>query len=128
MSETNSEAKNPANTKYRKAKGTEQAATKRKSQQPTKELKATKSTAGRTATRREQQPDKEPSAREGSKTSVVLDLLRRPTGATLAEIVTATNWQPHSVRGFLSGAVGKRMGLTIQSTRREDGVRVYQLD
>ena len=65
--------------------------------------------------------------REGSKKAAVLALLRRPVGATLAEIMEATGWQPHSVRGFLSGAVGKRMGLTVASAKREDGERVYQL-
>ena len=66
-------------------------------------------------------------AREGSKTAKVLDLLRRPDGATLKEIMKATGWQPHSVRGFISGALGKKMGLTVESTKREDGERVYTL-
>ncbi|MCW5982439.1 MAG: DUF3489 domain-containing protein [Bryobacteraceae bacterium] len=66
-------------------------------------------------------------AREGSKTTAVLDLIRRPDGATLSEIMAATGWQKHSVRGFISGAVGKKMGLTVESSRREDGERVYRL-
>jgi hypothetical protein len=37
----------------------------------------------------------------------------------------ATGWQPHSVRGFLSGTVGKKMGLTVISTKGEDGERSY---
>jgi hypothetical protein len=39
----------------------------------------------------------------------------------------ATGWQPHSVRGFISGALGKKMGLTVDSVRREDGERVYAI-
>lgn len=66
-------------------------------------------------------------ARPGIKTAKVLDLLRRPGGATAKELMKATGWQPHSVRGFLSGTVGKKMGLTIESAKREDGERVYSL-
>ena len=39
----------------------------------------------------------------------------------------ATGWQPHSVRGFLSGTVGKKMGLTVKSTKGEDGERTYSV-
>src|ERR1017187_3021628 len=47
--------------------------------------------------------------REGSKTSAILDLLHRAKGATLAEIMETTSWQAHSVRGFISGTLGKKM-------------------
>ena len=66
-------------------------------------------------------------AREGSKKAIVLELLRRPEGATLADIQSATGWQPHSVRGFISGALGKKMGLTVESFRTPDGARSYRL-
>ena len=66
-------------------------------------------------------------AREGSKKSIVLGLLQRANGATLGEIMEATGWQAHSVRGFLSGAVGKKMGLTVASAKNDAGERVYQL-
>jgi Protein of unknown function (DUF3489) len=39
----------------------------------------------------------------------------------------ATNWQAHSVRGFISGTLGKKMGRTVKSSKREDGERVYQI-
>ena len=70
---------------------------------------------------------KKPAAREGSKTAKVLDLLKRPKGATLNEVMKATGWQPHSVRGFISGTLGKKMGLTVISTKAEDGERTYSL-
>ena len=66
-------------------------------------------------------------ARGGSKSAKVLDLLKRPDGATLKELMKATGWQAHSVRGFLSGAVGKKMGLTIASAKGEDGERTYSI-
>ena len=66
-------------------------------------------------------------AREGSKKAKVLELLRQPGGATLKDIMAATEWQAHSVRGFISGAITKRMGLTVESTKREDGQRAYSL-
>ena len=66
-------------------------------------------------------------ARDGSKTAKVLDLLKRPDGVTLKELMKATGWQPHSVRGFLSGAVGKKMGLTVASAKGENGERTYSV-
>jgi hypothetical protein len=66
-------------------------------------------------------------AREGSKKAIVLDLIKRAEGATLAEIMTATAWQAHSVRGFISGSLGKKMGLKIESEKRADGVRAYRV-
>jgi Protein of unknown function (DUF3489) len=66
-------------------------------------------------------------ARDGSKTDKVLDLLKRTGGVTGKELMKVTGWQPHSVRGFLSGTVGKKMGLTVISTESEDGERSYSI-
>ena len=57
----------------------------------------------------------------------IIELLRRKEGATLADLTRATGWQPHSVRGFLSAQVGKKLGLKLESTKREGGQRIYQL-
>jgi hypothetical protein len=67
-------------------------------------------------------------AREGSKTARVLALLGRSKGTTLAELMRATQWQAHSVRGFLSGAVGKKMGVAVASVKGDDGERIYKID
>jgi len=64
--------------------------------------------------------------REFSKKAIVLDLLRRRDGATMAEIAKATDWQNHSIRGFISGQLTKKMGLTVESSRNEAGERVYR--
>src|SRR5271156_1601194 len=68
------------------------------------------------------------SARDGSKTAQVLDLLKQPGGVTSKELMKATGWQAHSVRGFLSGTVGKKMGLAVTSTKGEDGDRSYSVE
>ena len=65
--------------------------------------------------------------RPGSKTAKVLDLVKRSGGATLKQLMKATGWQAHSVRGFLSGTLGKKMGLKIASNKSNDGERVYYL-
>jgi Protein of unknown function (DUF3489) len=66
-------------------------------------------------------------AREGSKTAQILALLQRAKGATLTEIMDATGWQAHSVRGFISGTLGKKLDLPVVSAKREDGQRVYSI-
>ena len=66
-------------------------------------------------------------ARDGSKTAKILDLLKRPGGATAKELMKASGWQPHSVRGFLSGTVSKKMGLAVTSTKGEDRERTYSV-
>jgi hypothetical protein len=66
-------------------------------------------------------------ARDGSKAATILELLKRPGGATSQELQKATGWQPHSVRGFLSGTIRKKMGLTVTSTKGEDGERIYSV-
>jgi len=65
--------------------------------------------------------------RAESKGAKILALIRRPKGATLAELAKLTGWQNHSIRGFLSGVVGKKMGITVESAKREDGERVYSI-
>ena len=74
-----------------------------------------------------QKADKQakPGAREGSKAAKVLGLLRRPDGASLKELMKATGWLAHSVHGFLSGALVKRMRLKLVSAKSDDGERRY---
>ena len=64
--------------------------------------------------------------RDGSKQAQLIAMLRRKEGATIAQIVEATGWQPHTVRGAFAGALKKRLGLTVTSEKVE-GVRVYRL-
>jgi hypothetical protein len=68
-----------------------------------------------------------PAAREGTKKALVLDMLKRPEGATLSDIMSATSWRAHSVRGFISGGLGKKMGIKVESSKRDDGLRAYRI-
>jgi hypothetical protein len=61
-----------------------------------------------------------------NKTELIMGMLQQPSGATLKSLMEATQWQAHSVRGFLSGKLSKERGLLVKSLRRE-GERVYAL-
>ena len=65
-------------------------------------------------------------ANPGSKQSRVIAMLQSPQGATIAAMMKATDWQQHSVRGFLAGVVRKRLKLKL-SSKKVDGNRVYQI-
>ena len=64
--------------------------------------------------------------REHTKAAQVIALLKQPAGCSLASLMKATGWQAHSVRGFLSGQLRKKLGLRVKSFRR-DGERVYAI-
>lgn len=63
-----------------------------------------------------------------TKSDQVVQQLRTEGGATIAEIMAATGWQAHSVRGFFSAVVRKKLGLDLVSSVGEDGTRRYRID
>jgi hypothetical protein len=65
-------------------------------------------------------------SRPDTKHSRILAMLRAPTGATIAAMMTATDWQQHSVRGFLAGVIRKKLGLNLVSEQTDKG-RVYRI-
>lgn len=71
-------------------------------------------------------PSSGPSQR-ATKQNACLRLLTRPAGATIEDLQSATGWQSHSVRGFLAGAVKKKLGLTLISSKAEGDVRRYRV-
>ncbi|ACK51010.1 conserved hypothetical protein [Methylocella silvestris BL2] len=71
-------------------------------------------------------PSLKPTACAGTKQDAVVAMLRRPQGATLAAIMTATGWQQHSVRGFLAAVVRKKLGLRFASDKTGDA-RTYRV-
>ncbi len=62
-----------------------------------------------------------------SKQDLVIQMLRRQSGVTIDDIVARTGWQPHSVRGFFSGLVRKKLNLPLVSDVGKDGVRRYHI-
>ena len=68
-----------------------------------------------------------PAVRPGTKQALLIDLLKRKTGATIDEIIEATGWQAHSVRGAISGVLKKKLGLAIESEVVEGRGRVYRI-
>lgn len=68
-----------------------------------------------------------PRHRDDLKQQAVLDLLRQPEGTTIPAIMTTTGWQQHSVHGFLSGVIRKKLGLNLISEKKTDGGRTYRI-
>ena len=99
-------------------KGTPKAKKSAKAAAPKKEAQASKKAA---------KPERKATApRAESKGAKILDMIARAKGATLAEIMKATDWQAHSVRGFISTA-GKKHKVSIESSKSEAGDRVYKI-
>ena len=83
------------------------------------------------AARRHRKPgakkSKTSAPRPGTQTAKILRLLKRPNGASLRELTKATGWQPHSVRGFLSGVLKTKMRLKLTTAKRQDSQRAYRV-
>ena len=71
-------------------------------------------------------PDQQPDVKRPSKQDAVIAMLQRPEGATVDEVASAMGWQRHTVRGLFSGALKKKLGLTLASAKEERG-RVYRI-
>ncbi|MCA3584658.1 MAG: DUF3489 domain-containing protein [Methylocystis sp.] len=65
--------------------------------------------------------------RAGTKQAALIAMLRAPDGATIAEIITATGWQAHTVRGAIAGALKKKLGLEVTSEKVEGRGRAYRI-
>jgi hypothetical protein len=65
-------------------------------------------------------PADKPTPRSGTKQARMIEMLRRPEGATVEQIAAATGWQKHTIRGAISGALKKKLGLTVEATRTRE--------
>ena len=100
-------------------KGAPKAKKSAKAPAPKKQAKASKKATAKSER-------KATAPRAESKGAKILDMIRRAKGATLAEIMKATDWQAHSVRGFISTAA-KKHKVNIESSKNEAGDRVYKI-
>jgi hypothetical protein len=94
--------------------GADTAATPAKRRAKPKAVKA-KSTKAEKAAAAEK-----PTPRTGTKQAQMIEMLKRPEGATVEQIAAATGWQHHTIRGAISGALKKKLGLTVEATRTRE--------
>jgi hypothetical protein len=99
-----------------KPKSKPKAATRSASQKTSKSKSRTRSAPSSSKT----------TTRPATKHARIIAMLRAPAGATVAALMTATDWQQHSVRGFLAGVVRKKLGLNLVSEQNDKG-RVYRI-
>ncbi len=90
-------------------------------------VKSTKSAANPARKRKARPKGKTRGTRADSKQAKLIEMLKRPDGATIDEIVKKFEWQPHTVRGAIAGALKKKLGLVVQSDKIEGRGRVYRI-
>jgi hypothetical protein len=100
--------------------------TKPKSKPKAATRSTTRKTAKSASRKRSTPASSRPAAGSDTKHARIVAMLRMPTGATITAIMTATDWQQHSVRGFLAGVVRKKLGLNLVSEQTDKG-RVYRI-
>jgi hypothetical protein len=106
----------------------ETSATPRGSKRSVGQRRKASESKGATAPSSKAQRMESPTAiRTGTKLALLLDHLQRKGGATIAEAVKVTGWQPHSVRGAISGALKRKLGLAVTSDKVEGRGRVYRI-
>jgi len=113
-------------TKPKTARKTPAVARAKTSPAPAKKL-ARQSRPPRAKTVKASQAGAPGKARAGTKQASLIAHLQRKEGATLADLVKATGWQAHSVRGAISGALKKKLGLAVLSEKVEGRGRVYRI-
>jgi len=93
----------------------------------TKRASGSKSKAKTSSKTKERQDQSKPVVRKETKQALLIEMLHRPNGSTLAELVKAIGWQAHSIRGAMSGALKKKLRLRIESQKVEGRGRIYHI-
>ena len=93
---------------------------------PKAAARSTARKSAKTASRKQPTASSKPAAGPDTKHARIIAMLRKPAGATIAAIMAVTDWQQHSVRGFLAGVVRKKLGLNLVSDQTDKG-RVYRI-
>ena len=93
---------------------------------PAEEKRNVASKLGRAA-RKPRRKQHAQTAGKNTKQARVIALLKSPSGTTLIHLMRQTGWQAHSVRGFISGALGKKLGLDVESFKNARGERAYRI-
>ena len=93
----------------------------------TRKIKSRARAARKTSTTLSKAEASRPAPRPGTKQAHLVELLQRESGATINEIVEAIGWQPHSVRGAISGTIKKRLRLSVVSESVEGRGRIYRI-
>jgi hypothetical protein len=93
-----------------------------------KPTRSVESKAERVATAKTLMKADEPKVARVTKQERVFTLLSQPEGASIEEMMRATDWQQHSVRGFLAGTVKKKLGFSLTSSKPNDGARRYRIE
>jgi predicted ArsR family transcriptional regulator len=95
-------------------------ATKRAKGRPAKGKKARTTARATSEPEAGGEPSPKPTPRAGTKQAQMIEMLKRPEGATVEQIAEATGWQHHTIRGAISGALKKKLGLTVEATRTRE--------
>ena len=125
-------SRNPKSAAPKKGSAKSNATARRKvpstAATPKKPLRSVKSKAERVAAAKTPVKADEPKVERLTKQERVLTLLSQPDGASIEEMMQATDWQQHSVRGFLAGTVKKKLSFSLTSLKLDDGVRRYRIE
>ena len=131
MSTLSIKSRNTKSAAPKKGSAQSKTASRRKVTSPAanakKPMRSVESKAERVAAKTPLKAD-EPKVGRVTKQERVLTLLSQPVGASIEEMMQATDWQQHSVRGFLAGTVKKKLGFSLTTSKAAGGVRRYRIE